>query len=72
MKMSIADNFLKRFTLFDAEKQVLNDRDVPISDAFFDALDRTSRIKDDCAFLLQDGEENRAGYYSSLSRSYFY
>lgn len=62
VKQSIVSAFLERFTLTDLEKEALISRDSPISELFFSALDRSIKIKDECALLLGEGlEESRAG-----------
>lgn len=56
-KRSIVTAFLARFTLDEEETEALISRDVPIGQRFFDAMDKTERIRDDCRVLMagEDG-----------------
>jgi hypothetical protein len=56
-RKSILTLFLSRFTLSDAEVAALTSRDVPVGQRFFDAMDRTERIRHDCTVLMagEDG-----------------
>jgi hypothetical protein len=56
-KKSIITLFLARFTLTEAEIEALTSRDVPIGQRFFDAMDKTERIREDCRVLMagEDG-----------------
>jgi hypothetical protein len=49
--------FLGRFTLSDEELEALTSRDVPVGPRFFEAMDKTERIRDDCRVLMagEDG-----------------
>lgn len=55
-KQSIITLFLSRFTLNDEETEAMISRDVPIGQRFFDAMDKTERIRQDCQVLMA-GEE---------------
>lgn len=55
-KQSIVTLFLARFTLSDDEVDAMTSRDVPVGKRFFDAMDKTQRIRDDCQVLMA-GEE---------------
>lgn len=56
-KKSIVTLFLARFTLKDEEVEAITSRNVPIGPQFFDAMDKTERIRDDCRVLMagEDG-----------------
>ena len=56
-KKSIVTLFLARFTLKDEEVEAIISRDVPVGAQFFEAMDRTERIRDDCRVLMagEDG-----------------
>ncbi|KAF9555820.1 oligomeric complex COG6 [Agrocybe pediades] len=56
-KKTIISLFLARFTLSESEVEALTSRDVPIGRRFFDAMDKTERIRDDCRVLMagEDG-----------------
>ena len=68
-KKSIINLLLSRFTLSDGETESITSRDVPVGPAFFQAMDKTERIREDCRVLMA-GEEGptRAGcvYRNSL------
>ncbi|KAF8163792.1 oligomeric complex COG6-domain-containing protein [Crassisporium funariophilum] len=55
-KKSIITLFLARFTLNDSEVEALTSRDVPVGPRFFEAMDKTERIRGDCRVLMA-GEE---------------
>jgi len=55
-KKSIINLFLARFTLTDSEVEAINSREVPIGRRFFDAMDKTERIREDCRVLMS-GED---------------
>lgn len=56
-KKSIVTLFLARFTLKDEEVEAITSRDIPVGTQFFDAMDKTKRIRDDCRILMagEDG-----------------
>jgi len=62
-KKSIINLFLTRFTLNDAEVEALTSRDVPVGSQFFEAMDRTEQIREDCRVLMsgEDGS-TKAGW----------
>lgn len=57
MKQSIVTMFLSRFTLTDEETEIVTSRDVPMGSRFFDTMDKTERIRQDCQVLMagEDG-----------------
>ncbi|KAF4576413.1 Golgi transport complex subunit 6 [Pleurotus pulmonarius] len=55
-KISIVNLFLGKFTLTEEEVKSLTSKDVHIGKAFFEAMDKTERIRDDC-MILMSGEE---------------
>ena len=55
-KKMIATLFLQRFTLTKEEAEAIAERDVPVGERFFTAMDRSERIRDDCR-LLMSGED---------------
>ncbi|KAF8176766.1 oligomeric complex COG6-domain-containing protein [Pholiota molesta] len=76
-KKSIITLFLARFTLTEAEIEALTSRDVPIGQRFFDAMDKTERIREDCRVLMagEDGStkaglEIMASTYAHLEDGY--
>ncbi|KAF5357289.1 hypothetical protein D9758_005832 [Tetrapyrgos nigripes] len=56
VKKSIVSLFLSRFTLNEEETEAMVSRDVPVGKRFFDAMDKTERIREDCRVLMA-GEE---------------
>ncbi|KAK0210475.1 oligomeric complex COG6, partial [Desarmillaria ectypa] len=56
VKKSIVELFLAHFALSEEEIEAITSRDVPLGQRFFDAMDRTERIRDDCRVLMA-GEE---------------
>ncbi|EFI26934.1 hypothetical protein CC1G_15335 [Coprinopsis cinerea okayama7 len=62
-KKSIITLFLSRFTLSEQEAEAITSRDVPVSQRFFDAMDKTERIREDCRVLMagEDGAPTKAG-----------
>lgn len=58
---ALLDLFLARFTLRDAEKEVISKRDAPVDSKLFAAMDRLSEIRSDCRSLLEGGEELGGG-----------
>ena len=66
-KKTIITLFLARFTLDETEVEALTSRDVPIGQRFFDAMDKTERIREDCRVLMagEDGS-TKAGCVSSF------
>ncbi|KAF8967344.1 oligomeric complex COG6-domain-containing protein [Flammula alnicola] len=69
-KKSIITLFLARFTLAEAEVEAISSRDVPIGQRFFDAMDKTERIREDCRVLMagEDGS-TKAGLEIMASTS---
>jgi hypothetical protein len=63
MRKSIVMLFLNRFTLNDEEAEAITSRDVPIGPRFFEAMNKTERIRNDCRVLMS-GEDGptKAGY----------
>ena len=57
MKQSIVTLFSSRFTLTDEETEILTSRDVPVGRHFYDTMDKTERIRQDCQVLMagEDG-----------------
>ena len=57
MKQSIVTMFLSRFTLTDEETEIVTSRDVPVGPRFFNTMDKTERIRQDCEVLMagEDG-----------------
>jgi hypothetical protein len=70
-KKTIITLFVKRFTLSDTEIEAITSREVPVSPSFFEAMDRTERIREDCRVLMagEDGS-TKAGCVSALSAEY--
>jgi Conserved oligomeric complex COG6 len=68
-KQSIVSLFLSRFTLNDEEVEAMVSRDVPVGQRFFDAMDKTERIRQDCQVLMA-GEEGPT-QVGSVSLLYF-
>ncbi|KAG1761563.1 oligomeric complex COG6 [Suillus occidentalis] len=56
MRKSIVMLFLNRFTLSDEEAEAMTSRDVPIGPRFFEAMNKTERIRNDCRVLMS-GED---------------
>ncbi|KAJ7814128.1 oligomeric complex COG6 [Mycena olivaceomarginata] len=56
-KKSIVTLFLSRFTLNEEEVEAMTSRDVPVGQRFFQAMDKTERIRTDCRVLMagEDG-----------------
>ncbi|KXN84526.1 Conserved oligomeric Golgi complex subunit 6 [Leucoagaricus sp. SymC.cos] len=56
-KKSIIDLFLARFTLTEKEIEIIKSRDTPIGLRFFQTMDKTEKIRDDCRVLMggEDG-----------------
>ncbi|KAF8662717.1 hypothetical protein AX16_001159 [Volvariella volvacea WC 439] len=61
-KRSIISLFLGQFTLDEQEIEALTSRDVPVGERFFQAMDKTERIRNNCRILMS-GEDGptRAG-----------
>jgi len=57
--------FLGRFTLNEKEAETITSRDVPLGPKFFETMDKTERIREDCMVLMaaEDGP-TKAGYVS--------
>jgi hypothetical protein len=74
-KKSIITLFMTRFTLSDAELEAISSRDVPPGSRFFEAMDKTERIRGDCRVLMS-GEDGftKAGcvYFSILPQHSIY
>ncbi|KAF9524462.1 oligomeric complex COG6-domain-containing protein [Crepidotus variabilis] len=76
-KKSIINLFLSRFTLNAAEVEALTSRDVSVGPRFFEAMDRTEKIREDCRVLMagEDGStkaglEIMASTASNLEQGY--
>ncbi|KAJ7919033.1 oligomeric complex COG6-domain-containing protein [Mycena leptocephala] len=56
-KKSIVTLFLNRFTLNEEEVEAMTSRDIPVGQRFFQAMDKTERIRTDCRVLMagEDG-----------------
>ena len=56
-KQSIITLFLSKFALTDEETEILTSRDTQIGRHFFDTMDKTERIRQDCQVLMagEDG-----------------
>lgn len=55
-KRMIATAFLQRFTLRKEETEAITEREIPVGERFFVAMDKADRIRDDCR-LLMSGED---------------
>ncbi|KAF5378347.1 hypothetical protein D9615_008765 [Tricholomella constricta] len=55
-KRSIVTAFLDRFTLTEDDVEVITSRDQPVGQRFFEVMDKTERIRDDCRILMS-GED---------------
>jgi len=57
VKQSIVTLFLSRFTLTDEETEILTSRDVLVGRSFYDTMDKTEKIRQDCQVLMagEDG-----------------
>ena len=55
IKKSIVNLFLARFTLTEDEVEAMTSRDVPLGKAFFQAMDKTEQIRDECRVLMAGG-----------------
>ncbi|KAF8970876.1 oligomeric complex COG6-domain-containing protein [Flammula alnicola] len=76
-KKSIITLFLARFTLTEADVEAISSRDVPIGQRFFDAMDKTERIREHCRVLMagedgstKAGPEIMASTFTSLEQGY--
>ncbi|TFK31706.1 oligomeric complex COG6-domain-containing protein [Crucibulum laeve] len=76
-KKSIISLFLARFTLSEEEVEAMTSRDVPIGQRFFQAMDKTERIREDCRVLMagedgpsQAGLDIMASTSSNLEHGY--
>jgi len=56
MRKSIVMLFLNRFTLNDEEAEAITSRNVPIGPRFFEAMNKTEHIRNDCRVLMS-GED---------------
>lgn len=56
-RVTVLDAFLARFTLSEEETDAMISRDVPVGPRFFEAMDRTERVRNDCRVLMagEDG-----------------
>lgn len=56
-KKSIVELFLSRFTLTEQEIDVIKSRDIHIGTRFFQTMDKTEKIRNDCQVLMagEDG-----------------
>ncbi|KAJ3566894.1 hypothetical protein NP233_g6714 [Leucocoprinus birnbaumii] len=56
-KKSIINLFLSRFTLTEEEVEIVRSRETPIGSRFFQTMDKTEKIRDDCRVLMagEDG-----------------
>ncbi|KAF5351607.1 hypothetical protein D9757_015072 [Collybiopsis confluens] len=56
-RKSIVSLFLARFTLTEEESEALTSRDVPVGKRFYQAMDKTEQIREDCRVLMagEDG-----------------
>jgi hypothetical protein len=56
-KKSIVDLFLKKFTLTEQEIKIVKSRDTPIGPRFFQTMEKTEKMRDDCRVLMagEDG-----------------
>ncbi|KAF8889933.1 oligomeric Golgi complex subunit 6 [Infundibulicybe gibba] len=77
MRRSIVTLFLSRFTLSNDEVEALTSRDVPLGKRFFQAMDKTERIRHDCRLLMagedgptQSGTDIMASTASQLEQAY--
>ncbi|KAJ6519432.1 oligomeric Golgi complex subunit 6 [Mycena sanguinolenta] len=76
-KKSIVTLFLNRFTLNEEEVEAMTSRDVPVGQRFFQAMDKTERIRTDCRVLMagedgptQAGLDIMASTSSNLEQGY--
>ncbi|KAF9460640.1 oligomeric Golgi complex subunit 6 [Collybia nuda] len=76
-KRAIVNAFLERFTLNNDELEALTSRDVPVGERFFQAMDKTERIREDCRVLMagedgptQAGLDIMASTSSNLEKGY--
>ncbi|PPQ75479.1 hypothetical protein CVT24_013413 [Panaeolus cyanescens] len=60
-KKAIATAFLSRFTLTPAEIEALASRDVPVGPRFFEAMDKTEKVREDCQVLMAGETATTAG-----------
>src|SRR5271154_3822515 len=70
-KKTIITLFLARFTLNEAEAEAPTLRDIPIGQRFFDVMDKTEHIREDCHVLMagEDGSTKArcvSSFYSTL------
>ncbi|TBU50315.1 oligomeric complex COG6 [Dichomitus squalens] len=62
VRQSIIALFLSRFTLSAEEKEAITSRDVPVGSRFFAAMDKATKIRDDCRVLMTGDEgDTKAG-----------
>ena len=62
VRQSIITLFLSRFTLSAEEKDAIASRDVHIGPRFFEAMDKATKIRDDCRVLMTGDEgDTKAG-----------
>ncbi|GLB45160.1 putative conserved oligomeric complex COG6 [Lyophyllum shimeji] len=55
-KKSIVTAFLARFTLTEEDINIITSRDEPVGQRFFEVMNKTERIRDDCRILMS-GED---------------
>lgn len=77
MKHSIVALFLSKFTLTDEEVEILTSRDIQVGRRFFETMDKTKRIRQDCQVLMagedgptQVGLDIMASTSSNLEQAY--
>ncbi|KAF9450271.1 COG6-domain-containing protein [Macrolepiota fuliginosa MF-IS2] len=71
-KKSIINLFLARFTLTEQEVEIIKSRDAPIGQRFFQTMDKTEKIRDDCRVLMagEDGPTQAGMDVMSTTSSY--
>jgi len=69
-KQTIISLFLGRFTLNEKEAETITSRDVPLGPKFFETMDKTERIREDCMVLMaaEDGP-TKAGCVLQIKRN---
>jgi hypothetical protein len=64
-KKTVITIILARFTLDEAEVEACTSRDIPIGRRFFDAMDKTERMREDCrVFMAGEDGSTKAGWFS--------
>ncbi|EIN07029.1 oligomeric complex COG6 [Punctularia strigosozonata HHB-11173 SS5] len=71
-KQSIINMFLSRFTLSEDEVDTMTSRTVPMGKRFFQVMDKTQRIREDCRVLMagEDGPSKAGLDIMSATSSY--